>query len=287
VIIEETAIIIKLKAILLNINFKEAHLLDEKSLVEIAQKNLTLQIKNNFEQINNKFFADNRALTDLKKLLELEDLGRVEIFDNSHNQGDGIVSAMAVFIDGIATPKNYRKYKLKTVFKNDDYGSMREVIRRRYSKVLNEKLTPPNLIIVDGGLGQVSVAVDELEKLGIVDIPIIGLAKNDKHITEYIVVGFTMEKLMLDKKSQAYFLLQRMQEEVHRFAINFHNNLNKKSLFASSLDGITGLGPKTKLKLMKQFVTIANMQQASDQDLAAAGVTKAVIPRLRKALEEK
>ncbi|KFN93470.1 ABC superfamily excinuclease subunit C [Tetragenococcus muriaticus PMC-11-5] len=171
---------------------------------------------------------------------------RIEAFDNSNTMGTDPVSAMVVFIDGKPSKKDYRKYKIKTVDGPDDYASMREVIYRRYSRVLKEGSTLPDLILIDGGKGQVDVAKDVLENQLGIGIPIAGLAKDDKHKTSELLFGEDLHPVMLERSSTEFFLLQRIQDEVHRFAITFHRQLRSKNSFSSKLDNVTGLGPKRK-----------------------------------------
>ena len=167
----------------------------------------------------------------------------------------------------------------------DDYASMREVIYRRYSRVLKDGLTPPDLIIIDGGQGQVNVARDVIEnKLGL-DIPIAGLQKNDKHQTHELLFGNPLEVVELPRNSQEFFLLQRIQDEVHRFAITFHRQLRGKNSFSSKLDGISGLGPKRKQLLMKHFRSLPNIQKAHIDDIVNCGIPRAVAKEVKERLD--
>ena len=207
---------------------------------------------------------------------------RIEAFDNSNIQGTNPVSAMIVFIDGKAEKKEYRKYKIKTVEGPNDYESMREVIRRRYTRVLREGLPLADLIIIDGGKGQIEAARDILEnELGL-EIPVAGLAKDDKHKTSQLLFGNPLEIIPLARNSQEFYLLQRVQDEVHRFAITFHRDLRGKSAFQSSLDDIAGIGPKRKKQLLSHFGSMKKMKEASLEEFIDLGIPKASAELLLK-----
>ena len=172
---------------------------------------------------------------------------------------------MVCFKDGVPSKKDYRKYKIKTVEGPDDYGSMREVIYRRYYRVLMEGLTPPDMVIVDGGLGQIHVAKEVIESLNL-PIQICGLAKDDKHSTA-MLLDSEGKTIPIHPKSELFFLLTRMQDEVHRYAISFHKNVRSKSLFASLLDNVEGIGPKRKKQLLNHFKSVKKMKEASLEEL--------------------
>ncbi|CRH92342.1 putative nuclease [Chlamydia trachomatis] len=201
--------------------------------------------------------------------------------------GTSPVSAMVMFVDGKPSKNNYRKYKIKTVDGPDDYASMREVIYRRYSRVKREHLPEPDLIIIDGGQGQVNAALDSLKRLGMDYIPVAGLQKNDKHQTHELLFGNPLEVVELARNSQEFFLLQRIQDEVHRFAISFHRQVRSKNSFASTLDGIEGLGPKRKQALLKHFRSIPKIQAASLQEIADLGLPYQVAERVKEKLAER
>ncbi|HHV3399794.1 TPA: excinuclease ABC subunit UvrC, partial [Streptococcus agalactiae] len=178
------------------------------------------------------------------------------------------------------------KFKIKTVIGPDDYASMREVIHRRYSRVLKDGLTPPDLIVIDGGQGQVNIARDVIEnQLGLA-IPIAGLQKNDKHQTHELLFGDPLEVVELPRNSEEFFLLHRIQDEVHRFAITFHRQLRSKNSFSSKLDGITGLGPKRKQLLMKHFKSLSSIQKADIEDIIMCGIPRNVAESLRDSLND-
>lgn len=193
---------------------------------------------------------------------------------------------MIVFIDGKPYKKEYRKYKIKTVTGPDDYGSMREVVRRRYTRVLRENLPLPDLIIIDGGKGQINAARDVIEnELGL-DIPIAGLAKDEKHRTSNLLIGDPLEVAYLERNSQEFYLLQRIQDEVHRFAISFHRQIRGKSAFQSVLDDIPGIGEKRKKMLLKHFGSVKKMKEASLEDIKKAGVPAAAAQLLYDKLQK-
>ena len=198
---------------------------------------------------------------------------RIEAFDNSHMHGADPVSALVVFIDGKPAKKEYRKYKTREAAKHDDYGAMQEVIRRRYTRVLRENLPLPDLIVIDGGKGQMEVAREVIEdELGLY-IPIAGLAKDDKHNTSQLLFGDPVEVVALKRTSDAFYLLQRIQDEVHRFAITFLRQQHQAHAITSVLDEIEGVGPKRKQQLLKHFGSVKKIREASQEQLLEAGMT--------------
>ena len=206
------------------------------------------------------------ALRELKELLHLDNLTRIELFDNSNLFGSFNVSAMVVFIDGKPVKNEYRKFKI-TNDKNDDYGTMREVIYRRYFRVLKDKLPRPDLIIVDGGLGQLNVAREVLRELNM-NIATVGLKKNDKHSTSELVGLDPIQTISIDKKSDLFLLLTKMQDEVHNFTISYHKQIRSKGAVASILDNISGIGEKRKKELLKKYRTITKIKEASIEELS-------------------
>ncbi|HBA0569661.1 TPA: excinuclease ABC subunit UvrC, partial [Enterococcus faecium] len=217
---------------------------EKKKLVELASKNASVALNERFDLIARKQERTIGAVERLGNAMNIPTPIRIESFDNSNIMGTNPVAAMVVFIDGKPARKEYRKYKIKTVNGPDDYASMREVIYRRYSRVIREGLPLPDLILIDGGKGQVDVAKDVLENQLGIDIPIAGMVKNDKHKTNELLFGTDLAVVPLERNSPEFFLLQRIQDEVHRFAITFHRQLRSKNSFASRLDEIEGLGPK-------------------------------------------
>ncbi|MCY7129619.1 excinuclease ABC subunit UvrC [Streptococcus mutans] len=260
---------------------------EKKQLVNLATKNARVSLQQKFDLLEKDIRKTHGAIENIGDLLNIPKPVRIEAFDNSNIQGTSPVAAMVVFVDGKPSKKDYRKFKIKTVIGPDDYASMREVIYRRYSRVMRDGLTPPDLIIIDGGQGQVNIARDVIEnKLGL-DIPIAGLQKNDKHQTHELLFGDPLEVIPLPRNSEEFFLLQRIQDEVHRFAITFHRQLRGKNTFSSKLDGIAGLGPKRKQLLMKHFKNLPNIQKASLDDIINCGIPKNVAENIQESLREK
>ncbi|EIM5185131.1 excinuclease ABC subunit UvrC [Staphylococcus pseudintermedius] len=258
----------------------------KKQLVDMANKNARISLENKFELIARDESRTVKAIEQLADAMGIQIPIRIEAFDNSNIQGVDPVSAMVSFVDGKPDKKGYRKYKIKSVEGPDDYKSMQEAVRRRYTRVLNEGLPLPDLIIVDGGKGHMSSVADVLEnELGL-DIPIAGLAKNDKHQTSELLYGETAQVVPLKKNSQAFYLLQRIQDEVHRFAITFHRQTRQKTGLRSILDQVEGIGPKRKTKLLRTFGSIKKMREASVETLQETGLPKKTAEVLFKALQE-
>ncbi|MEG3016522.1 excinuclease ABC subunit UvrC [Carnobacterium sp.] len=248
----------------------------KKELVELANKNAAVSLSEKFSLIEKKEERTYGAVKKLGDAMNIPLPSRIEAFDNSNTMGVDPVSAMVVFLDGQPARNEYRKYKIKTVVGPDDYASMREVIYRRYARVLKEDLPLPDLVVIDGGKGQVDAAREVLENQLGLDIPIAGLAKDNKHRTSELLFGPELQTIPLKRNSQEFFLLQRIQDEVHRFAITFHRQLRNKNSFASKLDGIDGLGPTRKKNLLKAFKSMKNIQEASIEELKAIGLPKNV-----------
>ncbi|TFJ93953.1 excinuclease ABC subunit UvrC [Lentibacillus salicampi] len=248
----------------------------KKELVELAMKNAKIALDEKFTLIERNEERTVQAVETLGEALNIETPLRIEAFDNSNIQGADPVSAMVVFTDGRPDKKGYRKYKIRNVEGPDDYETMREVIRRRYTRVLKEKDPLPDLIIVDGGKGQMSAALDVLEnELGL-DIPLCGLVKDDKHKTSELLYGDPPEVIELSRKSQAFYLVQRVQDEVHRFAISFHRQLRGKNLFRSELDKIPGVGEKRRRLLLTHFRDVNEIKEASLENITKLGVPQDV-----------
>ena len=257
---------------------------EKKQLVNLAIKNARVSLQQKFDLLEKSIEKTQGAIENLGQLLNIPTPVRIESFDNSNIMGTSPVSAMVVFVNGKPSKKDYRKYKIKTVIGPDDYASMREVIKRRYSRVIRDGLTPPDLIVIDGGQGQVNIAKEVIQdQLGL-DIPIAGLQKNDKHQTHELLFGDPLQVVELSRNSQEFFLLQRIQDEVHRFAITFHRQLRSKNSFSSQLDGIEGLGPKRKQNLMKHFKSLTKIKEASVDEIVEVGVPRAVAEAVQEKL---
>lgn len=254
---------------------------EKRKLVELANKNAKVSLTEKFSLIEQKEARTIGAVEKLGEVMGIPTPIRIEAFDNSNIMGTDPVSAMVVFVDGKPHKNDYRKYKIKTVKGPDDYASMAEVIYRRYSRVLKEGLVFPDLIVIDGGKGQVDVAKNVLENQLGLNIPVAGLAKNDKHKTSELLFGQDLAVIPLKRNSPEFFLLQRIQDEVHRFAITFHRQLRSKNSFSSRLDGIEGLGPKRKKQLLKEFKSLKNIQEASVEKLEEIGMPKNVAVNVR------
>ena len=260
---------------------------EKKQLVNLAIKNARVSLEQKFNLLEKSMEKTQGAIENLGKLLQIPTPVRIESFDNSNIMGTSPVSAMVVFVNGKPSKKDYRKYKIKTVVGPDDYASMREVIRRRYSRVMRDGLTPPDLIVIDGGQGQVNIAKQVIqEELGM-DIPIAGLQKNDKHQTHELLFGDPLQVIELSRTSQEFFLLQRIQDEVHRFAITFHRQLRSKNSFSSQLDGIEGLGPKRKQLLMKHFKSLTKIKEATVDEIVTVGIPRAVAEAVQSKLHQR
>lgn len=256
---------------------------EKKQLVSLAIKNARVSLQQKFDLLEKDLVKTQGAIDNLGQLLGISTPHRIEAFDNSNIMGTSPVSAMVVFEDGKPNKKEYRKFKIKTVQGPDDYASMREVILRRYSRVKRDSLVPPDLIIIDGGQGQVNIAKDVLQNELNMMIPVAGLQKNDKHQTHELLFGDPLQVVNLPRNSQEFFLLHRIQDEVHRFAITFHRQLRSKNSFSSKLDNIIGLGPKRKQLLLKHFKSLPTIKQASLQDIVALGIPE----KVAKAVQEK
>ena len=237
----------------------------KKRLVDMAADNARKQLEDEYELVIKNEEKTIKANDELREKLGLEKLDRIELFDTAHLFGTYNVSGMVVFIDGSPAKNEYRKFKI-SVDKNDDYGTMREVIYRRYFRVLKDNLVRPDLIIVDGGLGQMNVAKEVLDSLGM-DINLAGLKKDDKHATRALVT-FDGE-IPIEKRSNLFHYLERMQDEVHNFTINYHKQIRSKGLYASILDDIPGIGKQRKQELLKKYKTVSNMKKQSIEELSS------------------
>ncbi|AST92786.1 excinuclease ABC subunit C [Sutcliffiella cohnii] len=244
----------------------------KKQLVDLASKNAKVALQEKFSLIERDEERTIKAVENLGEKLGIRTPHRIEAFDNSNIQGTDPVSAMVVFIDGKAEKREYRKYKIKSVQGPDDYESMREVVRRRYTRALKESLPLPDLIIIDGGKGHIGAVRDVLENELNLFTPVVGLAKDEKHRTSELIAGENFDLVPLGRNSQEFYLLQRIQEEVHRFAITFHRQLRSKNAFQSMLDDIPGVGAQRKKTLLKHFGSIAKIKEATVDEIREAGV---------------
>ncbi|MBT2666180.1 excinuclease ABC subunit UvrC [Bacillus sp. ISL-4] len=258
----------------------------KKDMLKLANKNASIALQEKFSLIERDEERTINAVENLGNQLGIYTPHRIEAFDNSNIQGSDPVSALVVFIDGKPEKREYRKYKIKTVQGPDDYESMREVVRRRYSRVLKEGLPLPDLIIIDGGKGHVEAVRDILEnELGL-DIPLSGLIKDEKHRTSQLMIGNPLEIVPLDSRSQEFYLLQRIQDEVHRFAITFHRQLRGKNAVHSQLDDISGVGEKRRKQLLRHFGSLKKIKEATVEEIMEAGMPKGVAEGIVRKLQE-
>ena len=237
----------------------------KNKIVEMANKNAEITLNNEIELINRDEDRTYLANEELKNILNLKKLDRIELFDNSHLFGTFNVSGMVVFTNGVPNKNEYRKFKL-SIDSNDEYAMMREVIYRRYFRVLKDNLKRPDLIIVDGGIGQIHIAREVLASLNM-NIPVIGLKKNDKHATEALMANSPIEEIKIDKKSNLFYYLERMQDEVHNFTISYHKQIRSKGAIESIIDSVEGIGSKRKNELLKKYKTINKLKDASVEEL--------------------
>src|SRR5690625_4156580 len=259
----------------------------KKDLVNLAEKNASIALEERFSLIELDEKRTIKAVENLGEILSIDTPHRIEAFDNSNIQGSDPVSAMVVFIDGKADKNEYRKYKITDVAGPDDYETMREVIRRRYRRVLTEGLPLPDLIIVAGGKGQMSAAVDVLENEFNLSIRLCGLVKDDNHKTGELLYGDPPSIIPLERRSNEFYLVQRIQEEVHRFAITFHRQLRGKGLIQSELDQIDGVGVKRRNLLLTHFKSINEIKTAKIEDITKLGIPTNVANNILQFLNEK
>ena len=254
---------------------------DKKKLLDLSRLNVMQYKKDRIRQSDklNPEQKSVRLLKELQDALRLPTLPlHIECFDNSNISGTDAVAACVVFMKGKPSKNDYRKYNIKTVVGPDDYASMREVVRRRYTRLMEEEKKLPDLIIADGGKGQMEVIREVVEDELHLEIPIAGLAKDDRHRTNELLYGFPQQTIGLRTDSQLFHLLTHIQDEVHRFAITFHREKRSKKQLKSELDDIKGIGPKTKETLLKTFKTVKRIREASlDEVEKAIGKSKAEI----------
>jgi len=248
-----------------NLNFITPKKGEKKKILDLAYDNASNYYNEQINFLIQDEEKTNDSLKELSNILKINNLSRIELFDNSNLFGNFNVSGMVVFIDGKPAKNEYRKFKI-TNDVNDDYGTMKEVIYRRYFRVLKDNLKKPDLIIVDGGIGQLNIAREVIDSLGL-NIPSIGLKKDDKHNTSTIVGLNPITEINIDKRSNLFFLLTRMQDEVHNFTINYHRQIRSKGSLSSILDNIEGIGEIRKNKLLKKYRTIPKMKEASAKEL--------------------
>lgn len=254
----------------------------KKDLLSLARKNAEIAIKEKFQLLERQEERTVGACVELGEAMNIQTPLRIEAFDNSHIQGADAVSAMITFIDGKPSKKDYRKYKTRSAGRPDDYAAMREVVRRRYTRVLKDGLPLPDLIVIDGGKGQISSAREVLEdELGL-SIPVAGLAKDAKHQTSQLLYGDPVEVVPLKRTSEAFYMLQRIQDEVHRFVITFHRQQRGKNSIQSALDELEGVGPKRKQQLLRHFGSVKRIKEAGVEELREAGMPVKLAEQIRQ-----
>ena len=256
----------------------------KKKLLDLAASNAEIYLKNNFEEINRKILRTNGANKELEDLLGIK-IHRIESFDNSNLFGNYAVSGMVVYKDGVPSKNDYRKYKV-SVDVNDDYHTMKEIVYRRYYRALVEKGELPDLILVDGGKQQIHAVNDVLEILDLKSrIKVCGLVKNDKHMTSDLMDGETLEVIPMDRTSNLFHYLTRIQDEVHRYTITYHRTLRSKGSLSSVLDNVEGIGEKRRKELLKTYGSIKKINEATIEELSKI-IPNDVAIELKKYLTE-
>lgn len=256
---------------------------NKKKLFDLAETNAKINLENNIELEYKKNERTNEANIELGKLLNIDNLSVIESFDNSNLFGSFTVSGMVTFIDGLPSKKDYRKFKI-SIDKNDDVSCMKEVIYRRYYSALINNTRLPDLILVDGGINQINACKSVLDSLNL-NIKVCGLRKDDKHTLSELIDGDTLENIGIDKKSNVFYLLTRISDEVHRFTINYHRQIRSKGSISSVLDNIEGIGEKRKKELLKKYGSLKKIKESSVSDLESVipnGVAKNLLEYLKE-----
>ncbi|MGX7105881.1 excinuclease ABC subunit UvrC [Globicatella sanguinis] len=256
----------------------------KRSMLELCEKNSKIALDEKFRLIEMRELKTTKAVEDLAQLLKIPQAYKIEAFDHSNILGTNAVSGMVVYTDGKPDRKQYRKYKIKTVEGSNEFASTQEVIRRRYTRLLKENAPLPDLVLMDGGKIQIRAARDVIEnELGLA-IPVAGMVKDDHHKTAAIMDGYTEEVLDVDPRSQVFHFIQRVQEEVHRYAISYHRQVRSKSQIASQLQEIEGVGPATRTKLLKHFKSLDKVKLASVEEIRSLGIPSKTAERIILAL---
>ena len=254
----------------------------KKKLVDMAVLNSKIYLEQEITTFERVEYRTNIANEELKELLHMNNLKRIDLFDNSNLFGSYAVSGMVVYKEGLPSKKDYRKYKVY-VDKNDDYNTMKEVIYRRYQRALVEHTELPDLIIADGGINQINAVKDTLSELNL-HIKVAGLRKNDKHMTNDLIDGDDYSVVTIDKDSNVFHYLTRMQDEVHRFAISYHRQIRSKGSISSVLDEVEGIGSVRKKELIKKYGSVSKIKEASVEELSSI-IPENVAVELKKYLE--
>ncbi|KAF0495749.1 excinuclease ABC subunit UvrC [Pediococcus acidilactici] len=257
---------------------------EKRDLMNLARENAQITLEEKFRLLELDESKTVGAMKEITDALGIPEGHRIEAFDHSHIQGADLVSAMVVFTDGKPDKKMYRKFKLNTVDHADEAASTREAIRRRYVRLLKEHQSLPDLILMDGGDVQLNAARDVLVNELSLHIPVAGMVKNDKHKTADLIFGDQDQRVQLDPKSQGFYLVQRIQDEVHRFAITFHRQMHAKNSLSSQLDSINGVGPKTRNKLLREFGSLNKIRDAKIEEIEALGISAKVAKTIKISL---
>jgi excinuclease ABC subunit C len=267
-----------------------------KKLLDVVAENASQGLVQQRVKWMNNADVIQQAIAELQEELSLPDLPqRMECYDISHIQGSNVVGSMVVFQDGKPRPGHYRRFQIKTVEGVDDYASMQEMLRRRFKRLATARTRSqrdgetstdswamaPELVLIDGGKGHLSAALEVFLELGLDDIPLASLAKEN----EWLYVPHTPEPIILPRRSQALYLVQRLRDEAHRFAITYHRNLRSKGSLRSSIDMVTGIGPKRKRMLLRRFGSVQAIKEAPLDEIAAVpGLTRSLALRLKQTL---
>lgn len=275
----------KLRELIANVFVAEpivSHLKEYRNLEAMTLENAREYYRNNVDKLTKLVMDDSKSGYEELKLLANSSLKLIEMYDISHLGGDAQVGAKVAYLNGKKSTKHYRKYKIMEANKQDEYGSMREVLDRRISRMINDDEEVPDLIILDGGKGQINVCLEVLSKYGYQDeMMVIGLVKDDKHQTRAIM-NKNLEQMPLNKNTKLYKFLYQIQEEVHRFAIDFHHKSKSNSMIMSKLDTIEGLGPKRRKVLIEKYETLEGIKKASTEELKQLKIPPKVIEELKK-----
>jgi excinuclease ABC, C subunit len=252
----------------------------KKSMLDLCAKNSQLALNERLNLLDIQAQQTRGVSEDLAVALGIPLAYHIEAFDHSNISGTGLVSGMVVYKEGKPDRKSYRKFKIKESNQTNEFAHTQEVIRRRYSRLLREEQPLPNLILMDGGKVQVRAARQVIEEELGLSIPVAGMVKDDKHRTASLMNGYSEEVVELDRQSPVFHYIQRIQEEVHRYAISYHRQVRSKQQFASKLDAIPGVGKVTRTKLLKHFKSLKAMKEASIEDYAKLGVRAELAERI-------
>lgn len=257
-----------------------------KSMLELCQKNSKIALDEKFRLLEMKEQRTTKAVDELADLLHISKANYIESFDHSNISGHHSVSGMVVYKDGQEDRSNYRKFKIKTVEGSNEFAHTQEVIRRRYTRLLKEDRPLPDLILMDGGIVQVRAARDVLENELNLAIPVAGMVKDDKHQTASLLDGYTEKYVDMDRRSPAFLFIQRVQEEVHRYAISYHRQVRSRSTFGSILDEIEGVGPVIRQRLLQHFRSINRIKDADMEEFRLLNIPRPTAERILEHLNK-